>query len=87
MGGSSIVGEKTRTKEQQIEENDERNITIVQTAKSKAYDLMATLFPFALLALALFGYMNEVSLFLLIGVYFICIIYFAYHLYKNKKKM
>lgn len=58
-----------------------------QKSKSKVYDLMAVLFPFALLALAMFGYMNEVSfLLLLVGVYFICIGYFAYHLYRNKVK-
>lgn len=87
MGGSAIAAEKYKTKKQQIEENDERIITIHQKSKSKAYDLMSTLFPMALLALAMFGYMNEVSFFLLVGVYLVCIGYFAYHLYRNKAEM
>src|SRR5699024_7648928 len=87
VGGLSLVEEKNKTKVQQVKENDERNITIVQTSKSKAYDLLASLFPFDLFVLAMFGYMNNVSFFLLVGIYYICIVYYAYHLYKNKKEM
>lgn len=87
IGFSVIVGEKYKTEEQQIEENDERMIAIYQSAKSKAYDLVAILFLFALLTLAMFGYMNEVSFFSLVGIYFICHGYYAYNLRKNKEEM
>lgn len=87
IGGSAIGEEKYKTKEQQIEDKDERIIKIKQKSKSKAYDLMATLLPFTLLALAMFGYMNKVSFLLLVGVYFVCIGYLSYQLYKNKAEM
>lgn len=54
--------EKYKTKEQHLKENDERNFTIIQKAKSKTLDLMTTLFSFDLLVLAMLGYMNKVSL-------------------------
>lgn len=53
--------EKYKTKEQHLKENDERNFTIIQKAKSKTFDLMTTLFSFDLLVLAMLGYMNKVS--------------------------
>jgi len=87
MGGSEIMHEKYKTKKQHIEENDERNIIINQNAKSKAFDLMTFLFSFGLLALAMFGYMNKVSFFTLIGLFLICQVYWGYHFLKNTKKM
>lgn len=71
-GISELVSEKTKTKEQIIEENDERNIAICQNAKSKAFDLMTNLFGFGLIAFAMFGYMNKVSFFSFFILYFIC---------------
>ncbi|WP_106497319.1 hypothetical protein [Lentibacillus sp. Marseille-P4043] len=85
--GSAIIHEKYKTKEQRIEENDERNITINQNAKAKAFDLMTVLFSFGLLALAMFGYMNEVSFFSLAGLYLLCQIYRGYHFWLNTNKM
>jgi uncharacterized membrane protein len=87
LGVSSIAEEKYKTKEQHIEENDERIITIYRRSKSKAFDLISILFPFSLLVLAMFGYMNVVAFFLLAGIYFVCMGYFAYHLYKNKAEI
>lgn len=87
MGSSAIMYEKYKTPEQHIEENDERNITINQNAKSKAFDLMTVLFSFSLLALAMLGYMNKVSLFTLIGIFLICQVYFGYQFLTNAKKM
>src|SRR5690625_7789711 len=81
----AIGYEKNKTREQQIEEKDERIISIHQIAKSKSFDLMAISFPFFLLALAMFGYMNKVSFFLLAGLYLICIVYFNYLLLLNKR--
>lgn len=87
IASSAISYEKTKTREQQIEEKDERMITIYQDAKSKAFDMMAILLPFALLVLAVFGYMNRVSFFLLAGLYFIGYGYYKFALEKNKKEM
>ncbi|WP_163580549.1 hypothetical protein [Gracilibacillus saliphilus] len=87
MSGSAIIHEKYKTKRQHIEENDERNIIINQNAKSKAFDLMTTLFSFGLLALAMFGYMNKVSFFTLIGLFLICQVYWGYQFLTNTKKM
>lgn len=84
---TSISEEKHKTKEQQIEEKDERHIKIRQSAKSKAFDLMTVLTSFSLLTLAIFGYMNKVSLFSLISVFLVCQIYFGYQFMSNTKKM
>lgn len=86
-GGSAILYEKGKTREQLIMENDERNITINQHAKSKAFDLMTVLFSFALLALALFGYMNKVSFFTLTGIFLLSQIYFGYQFLMSNKTM
>ncbi|AMM94706.1 uncharacterized membrane protein HdeD (DUF308 family) [Peribacillus simplex] len=77
-GVTSISSERFKTKAQKIEENDERNIKINQFAKSKAFDFMSILFGIGLLFLALLGYMNKVSFFFLIGLYFISYFYFLY---------
>src|SRR5690625_7876427 len=86
-GGAAILYEKGKTREQLIMENDERNITINQHAKSKAFDLMTVLFSFALLALALFGYMNMVSFFTLTGIFLLYHIYFVYSFFMSNKTM
>lgn len=87
MGGSAVMHGKYKTQEQHIEENDERNITINQNAKSKAFDLMTVLLSFSLLALAMFGYMNKVSFFTLVGIFLLCQVYFGYQFIINTKKM
>ncbi|MDA1477600.1 hypothetical protein [Bacillus changyiensis] len=79
--------EKNKTREQQIEEKDERVVFINQNSKSKAFDLLITILPLALLTLVMFGYMNKVSFFSLIGLYFISIVYYYYSIWKNKKIM
>src|SRR5690625_2286607 len=85
--GSAILYEKGKTREQLIMENDERNITINQHAKSKAFDLMTVLFSFAILALALFGYMNKVSFFTLTGIFLLSQVYFGYQFLVGNKTM
>jgi len=85
FGITTISNEKFKTKAQKIEENDERNIKINQYAKSKAFDLMSCLFGVGLLFLALLGYMNKVSFFFLIALYFISQLYFLYHNWLIKK--
>ncbi|MGE7674481.1 hypothetical protein ACQKMV_13000 [Lysinibacillus sp. NPDC094403] len=86
-GFTRMIDEKNKTKEQLIDENDERNIVISQNAKSKAFDLMINLFGFSLLALAIFGYMNKVSFFSLIALYYTCYGYYLYCVKINKANM
>lgn len=87
FGIIEISEEKYKTKEQHIEENDERNIVITQTAKSKVFDLMVVLFSIGLLTLAMLGYMNKVSFFSLVGLYLVGMLYYRYQVLINKKVM
>ncbi|MFB9973298.1 hypothetical protein FPQ10_05715 [Allobacillus sp. SKP2-8] len=82
-----ILYEKNKTKQQRIEEKDERVIAIYQTAKVKTFNLMAVSIPFVLIGLALFGFMNKVSFFTLGGLYLIFIEYFAFQVIKNGEMM
>ncbi|WP_203362959.1 hypothetical protein [Bacillus sp. REN10] len=87
VGMISFFVEKYRNKEKSIVEKDERIKVIKQNAKSKAFNLMIILFSGGLLTLALLGYMNEVSFFSLIGLYFITLVYYVYQLWMNGKVM
>ncbi|MGZ9815646.1 hypothetical protein ACXM0N_06910 [Peribacillus simplex] len=78
IGFTEILGAKRKTKLQQIEENDERNIKLNQYAKSKAFDFMSSLFGIGLLLLAIFGYMNKVSFFFIASLYLVVQIYYLY---------
>lgn len=59
---------KSKTKQQYIEENDERNILILQKSSTIAYGLVVGLSTCALLFLTMLGYMNKVSFFILISI-------------------
>jgi len=87
LGWAEIREEKNKTQEQQIEENDERNIKINENAKAKAFDLMSTLFGLGLLTLAMFGYLNRVSFFTLVGLLLISHIFRSYQVKANTQKM
>ncbi|MGG4155077.1 hypothetical protein [Bacillus muralis] len=78
IGFTEILDAKRKTKLQQIEENDERNIKMNEYAKSKAFDFMSSLFGIGLLLLVIFGYMNKVSFFFIAGLYFVVQIYYLY---------
>jgi len=55
-----------------IEQNDERNIALVNRAKGKAYDLMVPVFGSLMIAFALMG-VDLIALLLLVAAYlFIC---------------
>ncbi|WP_080843935.1 hypothetical protein [Cytobacillus gottheilii] len=82
-----ILDKKYKTKEDSIQENDERNIRIKQSAKAKAFDLLIVLFCFGLFTLALFGYMNKTSFFSLLGLYLLVIFYYLYQFVINKRSM
>lgn len=83
----ALYYEKHKTVEQKIEEDDERNQTIDHLSKSKAFNVLATLLPFSLIALAMFGYMNKVSFFLLVGIYLLCYYYYLFNRMKYAAKM
>ena len=64
--GSDLLSKKT--KEEEIEENDERNIAIGNAAMALGFKVMTTLLVLVLFALIFTGYMNEVSCFSVIAV-------------------
>nr|WP_289037097.1 hypothetical protein [uncultured Allobacillus sp.] len=82
-----IFYEKNKTKQQRIEEKDERVMAIYQSAKAKTFNLMAVSIPFVLIGLALFGFMNKVSFFTLGGLYLIFVEYYAFQVIKNEEMM
>ena len=69
VSGSDLLSKKTKAEE--IEENDERNIAIGNAAMALGFKVMTTLFVLVLFALIFAGYMNEVSCFGMIAVFMI----------------
>ena len=66
-GWTEVFYKKTR--QEKIEEKDERNAAIVQGAMAAAFEAMNLLLGIALVTLAILGYMNHVSFFTLIICY------------------
>ncbi|HIZ76078.1 MAG TPA: hypothetical protein H9669_00390 [Firmicutes bacterium] len=60
-----------KTREQEIEAKDERNIALGNAAKATGFEVFTSLFSIAILILALLGYMNTVSFFTLFAAFFI----------------
>lgn len=69
LSGSDLLSKKTKAEE--IEENDERNIAIGNAAMALGFKVMTTLFVLVLFALIFAGYMNEVSCLGLIAVFMV----------------
>lgn len=76
-----------KTKEIEIEENDERNIAIANAAKATGFDVMISLFSIIIIALALLGYLTKVVFFAFFGVFLITQISFVVRLWYLHKKM
>jgi hypothetical protein len=57
----------------------------VQEAKSQAFNLMIGLYSIGTITLALLGYLNEVSFFSLIGLYYIGLLFYGYQLVVNRR--
>ena len=76
-----------KAKEVEIEEKDERNITIANMAKARTYERMSVLFAFALCLLGVLGYLPHVSFFTFLGVFLISQLYFIYQLWMLHKTM
>ena len=67
-----------KTRQEMIEENDERNTAIRHSAMAAAFEAMNLLLGTALVTLALLGYMNRVSFFTLIACYLFSNLIYAF---------
>ena len=83
--GSDMFAKKT--KEMEIEEKDERNIAIRNSAMASGFQTMTTLIVLVLFALIFTGYMNEVSCFSIIGAIVVGQIVFVLRLHYLEKHM
>jgi len=73
-------------KQMEIEKNDERNISIANRAKAKAYDMMLYVFGALMLVLALMG-VDVSAVLLLVAAYLFVVGVFIYQLNKYHKEM
>lgn len=76
-----------KSKEQEIEEKDERNIAISNAAMASAFKVMTTALSLALLALIFMGYLSEVSFLTIIGVFFLGQGVYVVRLWRLQKNM
>jgi len=92
QGVGNVVTAKTMEnhpelqKQQEIEQNDERNIDIGNRAKAKAYDMMIFVFGALMLSFALMG-VDLVAILLLVGSYLFIVGYGIYFRCKFNKEM
>lgn len=73
-------------KQLEIDKNDERNVTIGNFAKAKAYDMMIYIFGALLLSYALMG-IDMIAVLLLVFAYLFVIIYGLHYRFKYDKEM
>jgi hypothetical protein len=73
-------------KQMKIDKQDERNVTIVNNAKAKAYDMMIFVFGALMLTFALMG-IDMLAVFLLVFAYLFVIGYGIYYRCKFDKEM
>lgn len=73
-------------KQIEVDRNDERNITIANRAKAKAYDMMIFVFGALLLSFALMG-IDLVAVLLLVAAYLFVLFYGIYYRFKYDKEM
>lgn len=76
-----------KTKEMEIEENDERNISINNAAMASGFKVISFTIAIAIFALIFTGYMTEVSCFTMIGAYAIGQIVYIVRLWYLHKTM
>jgi len=86
IGSRAIKNNPDIQKHMEIEKNDERNITIANRAKAKAYDMMIFVFGALMLAYALMG-IDMVEVLLLVFAYLFVIGYGIYYRIKFDKEM
>lgn len=73
-------------KQLEIDKNDERNVTINNTSKAKAYDIMIFVFGALMLSFALMG-VDMIAVLLLVFSYLFVVCYGIYYRYKYDKEM
>ncbi|GKU24182.1 hypothetical protein [Clostridium folliculivorans] len=73
-------------KQLKIDKLDERNVSISNLAKAKAYDMMIFLFGALILAFALMG-IDMIALLLLVFSYLFIVVYGVYYRFKFDKTM
>ena len=84
-GACDLFGKKT--KEMQIEENDERNIALGNAAMASGFKVMNVTISVSLVALIFTGYMTVVPCFTIIGAFTIGQIVFIIRLWHLHKTM
>lgn len=70
-----------KTKEMEIEEKDERNITLGNAAMAFGFKVMSVMLAFAIFMLIFTGYFNIVTCFTILGAYLIGQIAFVLRLW------
>ena len=92
QGMGEVVTSKTLQKhpellkQQEIERKDERNVSIGNRAKAKAYDLMVFVFGALMVSFALMG-VDFIALLLLVFSYLLVVGYGIYWRFKFEKEM
>ena len=71
----------------EIEQKDERNISLGNAAKARAYELMMWLYSITIVLLAFFDVITLSAFFILLGIFVVCQIYFIFRLWQYHKKM
>ena len=74
-------------KQLEIEHKDERNISLGNAAKARAYELMMWLYSITIVLLAFFDVITLSAFFILLGIFVVCQIYFIFRLWQYHKKM
>lgn len=91
-GMGNIISRKTLKnspniqKQLEIDKKDERNVTIGNSAKAKAYDMMIFVFGALMLSYALMG-IDMIVVLLLVLTYLFVITYGLYYRFKYEKEM
>lgn len=86
LSRKAIMNNPEIQKQNEIDRNDERNITIANRAKAKAYDMMTFVFGALMLSFALMG-IDMVAVLLLVFAYLFVEFYGVYYRCKYDKEM
>lgn len=68
-----------------VEQNDERNITLANAAKARAYELMMCLYAVVTVLLAVFQIISVLAFGILLTVFVVCQVYFVIRLARYQK--
>lgn len=79
--------EMNEFKQLDIEQRDERNITLGNAAKARAYELMMCLYAITIVVLTFFDVISLSAFFILLGMFVICQIYFIIRLWRYHKEI